>query len=440
MVSPRPSRRQFLGCLAASVSLAGCRDRTADRQTPTPMTDPPESGGWGSDLSVGASLVADGFVAPVGIEMPSSDRRYVTDQSGTVSLLAGDSRSTFLDLTDRIPDVSGTDERGLLGLAFHPAFDSNGRLFVSYSAPPDETTPSGYSHRSVLAEFLVDPGRPEAPPEFRRRILSVPQPQPNNNGGDIVFGPDGYLYVGLGDGGGAGDTGHGHASDWYDPAEGGNGQDIRSNLLGSILRIDVDDSSPERPYGIPSTNPLVGSKGRDEHYAWGFRNPRGLSFGPEGVLYAADAGEDRREEINAVESGGNYGWNVREGTGCFRRETCPRETADGDPLLPPIIEYEHEGDGVDGVAVVGGHLYDGSALGSLRGLYIFADWRAKGRLFAARPTDAGLWEISAVPVVDDVEPYVLALGRGREDELYLCANERGRVGGSSGAVYRLEPA
>jgi glucose/arabinose dehydrogenase len=400
------------------------------------MADPPDGGTPAPGLSVDVSPVAAGFAAPVGLEMPAPGRQYVVDQPGTVSLLTDSGRRTVVDLTDRTPDVAGTDERGLLGLAFHPEFQSNGRLFVRYSARPGDETPEAYSHRSVLAEFRLDPDRPAAGPEFVRSLLSVPQPQPNNNGGDVVFGPDGYLYLGLGDGGGAGDTGPGHRSDWYAPVEGGNGQDVTGNLLGSILRIDVDGD----PYGIPETNPLVGAEGLDEQYAWGFRNPRGLSFGPGGSLYAVDAGEDRYEEVNAVEPGRNYGWNVREGTHCFRRETCPRETSDGVPLAPPIVEYEHGGEPVGGVAAVGGHVYDGTAIQSLRGRYVFADWRAGGRLFVAHPSDEGLWSVTTAPIVTEVEPYVLALCRGYHGELYLCTNERGRIGGSDGTVYRLEPS
>jgi len=441
MASSRPSRRQFLQGLAVlSAGLAGCREDDEARQTPTPVEDPPGGESSLSDLSVGLSSVAREFVAPVGVEVPVVGRRYVVDQAGSVTLLTGGERHAFLDLTDRLPDLSGREERGLLGVAFHPDFASNGRLYARYSAPGDDDLPSGYSHWAVLSEFRVDPETTMASADTERRLLAVPQPQPNNNGGDVVFGPDGYLYAGFGDGGGAGDAGLGHVSDWYDPLEGGNGQDVTENLLGSILRLDVDSTEADRPYAVPPDNPLVDEVGPDEQYAWGFGNPWGMSFGPEDHFYVADRGEDRYEEVNVVEKGGNYGWNVREGTHCFRRKTCPEATAEGDPLTPPVVEYSHEGGSIGGVSVVGGYLYDGTELPALEGVYLFSDWQAEGQLLAANPAEDGLWEMVPVPIVDDVEPHVLAFGRGTAGELYVCANRRGRVEGSSGAVYRLCPA
>jgi glucose/arabinose dehydrogenase len=431
---PSLSRRRFLGGLAAlSTPLAGCSDGDDDGgdEATAPL----------SELSVGLATVADGLTSPVDVVAPTeaADQLYVADQSGQLYLVEDGQRTQFLDIADRMVSVGGFSEQGLLGLALHPEFVDNGRFYVRYSAPPRDGTPSGYSHTFVLSEFRTDPGATSADPATERPLLEIPEPQPNHNSGNILFGPDDYLYVGVGDGGGAGDAGMGHVEDWYDPNPGGNGQDVTENLLGSVLRIDVDGGG-DRPYGIPPTNPLIDAEGGDEHYAWGFRNPWGMSFGPEGRLFVADVGQSRREEVDLVEKGGNYGWNVREGTACYQREECPAATDAGERLREPIVEYAHDDQPVGGVSIIGGYLYDGDRLADLSGLYVFSDWRAEGQLFAARPAESGLWETTTVTVADSVEPHVLSFGRDPGGDIYVCTNQRGQVGGSTGAVYRLEPA
>ncbi|MFB6129436.1 MAG: sorbosone dehydrogenase family protein, partial [Salinigranum sp.] len=319
----------------------------------------------------------------------------------------------------------------------------NGRFFVRFSAPPREGTPAGYDHTFVLAEFQIDPGADRVDPGSGRPILEIPEPQMNHNGGAVAFGPDGYLYVSVGDGGNANDQGPGHVRDWYDANAGGNGQDVTHNLLGSVLRIDVDSQSDGRAYGIPQDNPLVGKAGLDEHYAWGFRNPWRLSFdGPD--LYVADVGQATYEEVDRVGKGGNYGWNVREGAHCFEASPCPTETPDGRPLTDPIVEYSHGGPGPNGVAVIGGYRYRGDALPGLRGRYVFADWQARGRLFVASPADSRRWPIDVIDVDargdDAFGDYVLGFGRGAAGELYVLTSKRGRVEGSTGALHRLRSA
>ncbi|MFC6826071.1 PQQ-dependent sugar dehydrogenase [Halopelagius fulvigenes] len=437
-------RRRFLGASAAALAgaLAGCGGDSSGTDTATTDSD-----GTGTaagtpsldDATVGLERVAEGFAAPVDLCAPAGiDRRFVADQPGVVWSVTEDGRADrpYLDLRDRVVDVSGYSERGLLGMAAHPDFAENGRLFVRYSAPNREGTPSNYSHTFVLSELTVDPGADDPSPA-ERTLLEIPEPQPNHNAGFVVFGPDGYLYVGVGDGGGSGDSGTGHAEDWYDAVSGGNGQDVTRNRLGSVLRIDVDSRANDRPYGIPDDNPLVGREGFDEQYAWGFRNPWRASFDGED-LYVADVGESAYEEVNRVERGGNYGWNVREGTACFEADDCPSETPAGEPLANPVIEYSHSGDGPSGAAVIGGYVYRGDAVPALSGAYVFADWQADGRLFAANP-DAGEvpWPVSEVSVVGSpsLGSNVLAFGRDGE-ELYVLTNEGG-VSGSSGALSRL---
>ncbi|MFB6141460.1 MAG: sorbosone dehydrogenase family protein [Halosimplex sp.] len=490
MSEDRLTRRRALelGGLALATPLAGCgsdADGGSAGETAAPGADgstADEAAGDGSgtaagtrertgtaafeNLTVRAERLASGFTSPIAVEIPQSGRRFVVDQPGRIYLHdeAGLREEPFLDVSDRTVEVSGYSERGLLGLAFHPEFAENGRFFVRYSAPPREGTPDGYSHTFVLSEFRADPDSPTADPDSERTVVEIPEPQSNHNAGAIAFGPDGYLYVGTGDGGRANDQGNGYVADWYDAVDGGNGQDVTENLLGSVLRIDVDGGptgstrdggdgtadggSPRTPssasgsvrdYAIPEDNPLVGEEGLDEHYAWGFRNPWRFSFGPDGRLFVADVGQGAWEEVSVVEKGGNYGWNVKEGTHCFRADACPDESPRGRPLRDPVVEYPHGDAEVSGVAVIGGYRYDGDAIPELRGRYLFADWRAQGRLFAARETPDGLWPTTTVSVESERRfgPNVLSFGRTPAGELLVCTTAQGQVSGETGAVFRL---
>jgi glucose/arabinose dehydrogenase len=443
-------RRRFLrwagGALLAG--FAGCGGEGGDGDAPTTTamaTATPDRPGVGTDR------VADGFTAPTDVVFPTGvDRGFVADQSGYV-YATDRPADPFLDLSDRVVNLrSGPDERGLLGLAPHPDFASNGRLFVRYSAPTRTSTPPGYSHTFVLSEFAVDPAAERVSADGERIVLELPQPQPNHNAGSLAFGPDGNLFVGVGDGGGAGDVGRGHAEDWYERIRGGNGQDLTENLLGSILRLDV---SPAEGYAVPDDNPLVGADGLDEQWAWGFRNPWRFSVdsvaSDDGVaLLVADVGQARYEEVSRVVAGENYGWNVHEGTACFDPSApaeepagCPSHTLAGGQLRDPVIEYPHPGVEDDpaatGIAVVGGYRYDGP-VAEFDGRYIFADWRADGRLFVAEPTEDGRWPISIVQIRGESgAPFVRAFGRDPEGRLYLLTSRRGGVDGSTGALHRL---
>jgi len=463
------SRRRFVRrtVTVAVVGLAGCgggRDEGPADSTPTVSTttstaSPDRSG-------VGVALVADGFTAPTDVVFPASlDRAFVADQPGRVYATDRPDRP-YLDLSDRVVDLrSGPDERGLLGLAAHPDFASNGRLFVRYSAPVRSSTPPGYSHTFVLSEFTVDPTADRASAASERVVLEIPQPQPNHNAGSLAFAADGTLFVGVGDGGGAGDVGRGHAADWYERNRGGNGQDVTENLLGSVLRLDV---SPDEGYAVPDDNPLVGEDGLDEQWAWGFRNPWQFSVdggerrSPSGrtqsdnggerrspsSLLVADVGQARYEEVSRVERGGNYGWNVHEGTSCFDPSEpseepagCPSHTLAGAQLRDPVIEYPHPGvePGAPrtGVAVVGGYRYRGP-IEAFDGRYVFADWQADGRLFLADPADEGSWPLSTVAVRGDaVGEFVRAFGRDPDGHLYVLTSDRPGVAGTTGALHRF---
>jgi len=439
-------RRTLLATLAGGAAgVAGCSQRTPPRDGGGDGTNGAEredgngSGGTvdGGPDAVALEPVAEGLRAPLDIAfVPDADRRYVAEQQGLVHIHGADGLRSepLLDLRETV--VTGF-EQGLLGLALHPDFAANRRLFVRYSAPRRPGTPDGYSHTFVLAEFRVGEDGRTVVPDSERAVLEVPQPQANHNAGGIVFGPDGYLYVGVGDGGAGGDQGDGHVADWYDPVPGGNGQDVTENLLGSVLRLDVDDSQGDRGYAIPEDNPLVGRAGLDEHYAWGFRNPWRLSVDGD-ALYAGDVGQDRYEEVDRVERGGNYGWNVREGRHCFGASDCPdrapEQTRDGERLREPVLEYPHSGAAVSGISVIVGNVYRGSAVPALDGYFIFGDYRAEGRLFVADPDED--WVSGVLPVDgDETVDRILSVDRSPDGELFVLG-----TGTTGGGVYRLEPA
>jgi len=400
---------------------------------------------------VSLELVADGLSTPVGlVPLPGAvDRALVLEQTGRVWVLDGDQLLTdpFLDLTDHVVDLDPSyDERGLLGLAFHPDFVSNGRLFVYYSAPLVDSAASGQDHTNRLSELHVNPGELRADPATERVILEFEQPQPNHSGGALGFGPDGYLYLGAGDGGGTGDNDDGHSSQ-------GNAQDT-TRLNGKVLRLDVDGGEP---YAVPPDNPFADGGGAPEIYAYGFRNPWRLSWEPDGErrLIVSDVGYGRYEEIDVVELGGNYGWRIREGAHCLDVEapltplaSCPPVGENGDALIDPALEYTHT---EIGLAVVGGFVYRGSAIPALTGQYVFADfsreWTSdppvgRGTVMAAEPGGTGqLWPWRALVLGDGQRPnFITGLGEDAAGELYVMVREELGPEGTTGRVLRLVPA
>ncbi|MGH3014120.1 MAG: PQQ-dependent sugar dehydrogenase [Gaiellaceae bacterium] len=414
--------------------------------------------------AVGLRTVADGLTSPVTLTSPGdgSGRLFVVDQAGLIRLLMPDGTlrpEPFLDLRGRMVTLMpGFDERGLLGLAFHPQYAANGRFFVYYSAPLRAGGPAGFNHTSHISEFRVSADPNRADPASERILLQVDEPQFNHNGGTLLFGPDdGDLYISLGDGGGANDVGLGHVADWFADNGGGNGQDVTENLLGSILRIDVDAGTP---YGIPPDNPFAGSPGLDEVWAYGFRNPYRMSFDSGGThqLFVGDVGQNSWEEVSIVSAGGNYGWNVKEGTHCFDAEnpnqepaTCPDVVGaghprTGDPLIDPIIEYPQARLGGPGVAVVGGHVYRGSALPQFRGRYLFGDWsrsfgQPNGSLFVAKPRKSGLWNMQELRVATSptgrLNARLLGFGQDAAGELYVLTTNNTGPTGTTGRVLKL---
>ena len=298
------------------------------------------------------------FERPVALKQPPGDagQVFVVEQPGRVLVvpLAGGAPAVVLDIRDRVED--GPNEAGLLGLAFHPAFADNRTVFLSYTRRP-----AAGGLESVIAAYRV---RADATidADSERIVLTLAQPFSNHNGGDIAFGPDGYLYIGFGDGGAGGD-----------PLN--SGQDV-GTLLGAILRIDVDRAAP---YAIPRDNPLRARRGaRGEIYAYGLRNPWRFSFDRlTGDLWAADVGQNRMEEVNVIVAGGNYGWNIKEASRAFRDQG---RSAAG--LIDPVAEYGRE----LGCSVTGGYVYRGGRIPELEGVYLFGDY-CSGRIWGV-VTDA----------------------------------------------------
>jgi len=424
-MEPRTSRRRFLtnAAVGATTGLAGFARRSrADDATAPNALDAIDR----VPNAVGLETVVDGLEMPLALEFaPRANRRYVADRGGRIFVHESDGLrdEPFLDLRDT---VRTGGERGLLGMTLHPDFAENRRLFVHFSAPRQSGTPADFDHTGILASFrATDDGR-RVRRDTGRVVLEIPQPADFHNGGDLAFGPDGFLYVGIGAGGGGG----------------GGGQDVTTDVLGSVLRLDVDDRTADRAYAVPDDNPLVGRTGLDEYYAWGFRNPWRLSF-DDGDCFVADVGESDYEEVNRLEKGGNYGWNVREGTHCYREDTCPDRSAErnggGEPFRDPIIEYPHPPteSAVSGVSVIGGYVYRGSTLPALEGAYVFGDFLPEGRLFAAtRPDDGdGLWPTTVLEIDGETSlERLLSFGRDDEGEVYALGTATG-----GGGVFRVVP-
>jgi glucose/arabinose dehydrogenase len=335
------------------------------------------------------------FSRPVDLQHPGdgSDRIFVVEQRGVIKVFensaAVSSVEIFLDIQDLVNDVG--NEEGLLGLAFHPNYESNGYFYVNYTANPPR--------RTVIARYRVsaaDPNQADRNSAFV--LLEFAQPFENHNGGQLAFGPDGYLYIATGDGGSAGDPF-------------GNGQS-RETLLGKILRIDVDNPSGGRNYGIPSDNPFANNTSgfKEEIYAYGLRNPWRFSFDPVTQwLWAADVGQGRIEEVDIIESGKNYGWDIMEGSACFE----PASGCNMTGLVKPIWEYDH---GL-GRSITGGHVYRGARVPELVGAYIYADF-ITGRIWALRydgVTPAQNQQLK------DTNLGISSFGLDKNNELYLCA-------------------
>lgn len=379
------------------------------------------------EFTIDLDVIADGFNSPIYLTHAGdgSGRLFVADQIGIISIIEdGTLLSTpFLDISDNIVDLDSTyDERGLLGLAFHPDYESNGRFFIYYSHPKSG---DGINHETILSEFSVSDDENIANPDSEQIIYRIDQPEANHNGGQLLFGPDGYLYLALGDGGGAGDQ-HGDI---------GNGQNL-STALGSIIRIDVDG---EQPYEIPPDNPFVGSDGLDEIYAYGLRNPWRFSFDREtDELFVADVGQDEWEEINILEKGGNYGWRILEATYPYDLDLADELGIDIETLKDPIHEYSHS----LGKSITGGYVYRGSENPELEGRYIFGDWSSsfvlpRGQLFYLEEISPGSWQRYDLISSASFNRFVLSFGEDENGEVYVLSKTTLGPTGTSGDVRKI---
>jgi glucose/arabinose dehydrogenase len=421
-----------------------------------------------SSVAVNLEVVASGLMAPVALvpDPAVTERLYVVDQAGLVRVIDQGQllQEPFLDVRNLLVqplgflgtfDVNDFDERGFLGLAFHPDFTDptrpGYRRLYTYTSepvagladftvelPPDITM----NHQSVVREWQLDPVSGAVNPTSSRVLLRIDEPQFNHNAGHITFGPDGYLYIALGDGGGANDTSPGHGTT-------GNGQNINV-ILGKLVRIDplepaqtpasLDAPSANGAYRVPLDNPFVGIDGVDEIYAYGFRNPYRFSFDAlSGALIVADVGQGLIEEIDIVNKGGNYGWNRKEGS--FKFDPAGVELGlplDDPALIDPVAEYDHD----DGISVIGGHTYYGSEVPELWGRYICGDFSRgfrlpEGRLLVADLFTGEIQELLIGAARSPLGLYVKGIGQDRDGEIYVLASTALGPYGDTGVVLKI---
>jgi glucose/arabinose dehydrogenase len=416
--------------------------------------------------NIGLKLVAEGLKAPIGlVSVPDgSGGLLIADQAGFVHLIDKEGKKSeqpFLDLHEKLTALGqGMEERGLLGLALHPEFKSNHKFYVVYSAQRRSSAPSTWDHTERLSEFKTQGDDfSSADPASERVLLEIDEPDWNHNSGRLAFGPDAYLYWTVGDGGAPNDVGDLTRQRGHPPE--GNGQKL-DTLLGKVLRLDVNGS----PYGIPQDNPYAdGKNGRPEIFAYGLRNPWGISFdrGGNHNLIVTDVGQDRWEEINVIVKGGNYGWRLREGFDGFDpKDTIHAPTnavtvgADGKPFVDPVYVYKTlRGRGTDpesfGVTITGGYVYRGNAFPALVGKYVFADWSRSmalpdGTLLVATIPPAGSnarWTAQPLALKDfpngRIRSFIWALGEDQDGELYVLANGINSVALGRGKVLKLVP-
>ena len=453
----RTSIRPLFHALASAiVTLAG----NAALAQNTPLPDPIPGTLPASPVNVSLRPLLANLAAPVaGAVAPGEpDRLYIVDQVGKIykapvrGAPTKGSSALFLDVGSRLVPLNNRDERGLLGLAFHPDYATNGRFYLFTSEPVQgaadfSTQPPGVApvNHSVISEWRVsNPGSadPVVDPASVRVLMRIDKPQANHNGGALAFGPDHMLYIALGDGGAGDDQGPGHAPE-------GNAQSLApGNVLGKILRIDpLGSNAANGAYGIPADNPFVGRQGADEIYAYGLRNPFRMSFDAAGNLWAGDVGQGAIEEVNLIVSGGNSGWRIKEGSFLFDANgTDPGFVHAASPGVPaglvdPVAEYDHR-DAAGGTvlrqAVIGGFVYAGTSIPQLRGQYVFADYIGNdgtGKLFTLGVRNRV--ERLVAPRRDPLGIPVLGLAQDADGEIYVLGNANGTTRGNTGVVLRL---
>ena len=393
----------------------GPTSTASSRPTPTPASPSPSATTAASGAAqyplpaakISFAKLLDGFSRPVTVANAGDGRLFVVEQTGKIKIVEGGAvKGTFLDISGRI-SLTGS-ERGLLGLAFHPNYASNGRFFVRYTDGTGDVR---------ISEFAVTSDPDKADPASERPIITVRhRSYANHNGGAIAFGPDGYLYIGTGDGGSGGDPS-------------GNGQKL-SILLGKLLRLDVDHTAGGRNYAVPNDNPFVGQAGTlPEIWSYGLRNPYMFSFDRATCdLWIADVGQDKWEEVDretiaeGLGRGANLGWSVMEGVHCFNPSSGCKTTG----KVLPLAEYSHgSGDSI-GCSIIGASVYRGAARPDLQGRYFFGDY-CTGKV----------WDVSAAGPNSQTPQLILSsgltftgFGEGSDGEIYAVT--------SKGGLYRLQ--
>ena len=367
-------------------------------------------------ISVNVQKIGDEFEALTNVAFPGNGDMWVLEQAGKIWIIRNGKRldAPLMDMTSKIVKMhNGYEERGLLGIAFHPQFTTNKKFYLFYSRPS-----ATFNHTGVVAEYKLTDHLP-VNPNSGRIILTVDEPDGNHNGGCIKFGPDGYLYISFGDGGGQHDQ-HGTI---------GNGQDLNT-LLGKILRIDVNT---ENTYKIPDDNPFVGKQNvRPEIWAYGFRNPYRFSFDKvSGQLFAGEVGQDLWEEVDIVKKGANYGWRIMEGTHCHNLQNIPDSSCDTSGITMPIDEYSHK----IGISVMGGYVYNGTQLPVLQSKYVFADWT--GPVFYLQKL-GDKWKrgnIKLQNIPDNLK--ITGINEDENGELYFLTNPDTGPGNKKSEIYKI---
>ena len=410
--------------------------------------------------------VAEGLIAPIHLEeLPDgSGRKLIVQQDGIVRVLLGDGTladTPFLDLRSKLlPLANDFEERGLLGFALHPGFARNGRFVVSYSAPLRASAPQHWNHTRRVTEFTAAP-KADKPVDLatERVLIELDWPSRKHNGGGLAFGPDGLLYIGMGDSGASHGIGKTVLAEAFNVPADMLGWDHlaqdRDSFFGKILRIDVDHGFPG--YAIPPGNPFAAGKGKPEVWAWGFRNPYRIAFDRNGSgdLYVTAIAETLWEAAYRVNKPGNFGWPLMEGSHCVDRlqprrppAECPNQDASGERLQMPVVEYanmqvSHPESrlGIPGVgtAITGVRLYRGRDIPALAGKLLVADWSASfkqpsGQLFVALPAPLAPWPMTRALQLDS---RIISLAEDRAGEVYVLTHEGLGPFGSTGKVFKL---
>ncbi|MXV52924.1 glucose dehydrogenase [Pedobacter sp. HMF7647] len=375
---------------------------------------PAEPGSGLPAITLKVLQLTNNLEAPTDMAFPGNGDIWILEQKGQIRVIRNGKLidAPILDLKSKMIKVNnGYEERGLLGIALHPDFKSNRKFYVFYSVPSDNKS----DHKDVVAEFKLSTNSSQVDPNSGRVILSAEKPDGNHDGGCVKFGPDGYLYISFGDGGGQGDK-HGEI---------GNGQKLNT-WLGKILRVDVNVKSG---YTVPKDNPFVGKKDiSPEIWAYGFRNPYRFSFDKVSkLLFAGDVGQDLWEEVDIVKKGANYGWRLMEGTHCYN----PATGCNTKGITLPITEYSHK----EGVSVIGGYVYNGQQLSALKTKYVFADWT--GPVWYLQKTGSN-WQRGNITLKNI--PKNLKITGFSEDpagELYLFTNPDTGPGNTKCSIFKI---